>query len=262
MYKRVLFCMIAFSLSEIFSSAAVLTRNADTDEILAKTEAEVIKQQNALELKPVIEHAKLLIKEKGNGGVPNMIAIAGCSAVGKSFFANELAELLEQEGIKVAILKGDNFLNPDQYDREHFHPWLDYKIAHATIQRILDGEKSVHMPAWIPEELRPPSKTEMDFSVQGIDLILFEGEFTLCDDEPYDFRRYSQFGIFIDADGDDILGWDWVRPRGRVEKTKEEMMVNRRPYQERYRTYVRSSRDTAAYLLLKDRDHRYTLQKN
>ncbi len=259
MYNRVLFCMFAFSSWEIFSSAMVLLR-IEADEMIAKTEVDNIKQQNADELKPVIEHAKLLVQEKGMGGIPKILAIAGCSAVGKSFFANELAELLKSEGINVVILRADDFINPDLCDREHFHARFDYAKAHSTVQRILDGEKSIRKPAWNPER-KPPFIIEEDFSVQGIDLILFEGEFTLCDDEPYDFRRYSEFGIFVDADGDDILGWDWIRLRRRAEKTKEEMMVNRRPYQERYRTYARSSRDTAAYLLLKDRDHRYTLQK-
>ncbi len=259
MYKRVLLCLLSFSSSEIFSSALVLLR-VEADEMIAKTEVDDIKRQNAEALKPVIEQAKLLIKEKGTDGVPKILAIAGCSAVGKSFFSNELAELLRSEGIKVVILRADDFINPDQCDRERFHPRFDYAKAHSTVQRILDGEKTVRKPAWNPER-KPPFIIEEDFSVQGINLILFEGEFTLCDDVPYDFRRYSEFGIFIDADGDDILGWDWIRPRRRVEKTKEEMMVNRKPYQERYRAYVRSSRDSAAYLLLKDRDHRYTLHK-
>ncbi len=251
--------MLAFSSSEIFSSSLVLLR-IEADEMIAKTEVDDIKQQNADELKPVIEHAKLLVKEKGKGGVPNMIAIAGCSAVGKSFFAEELAELLEREGIKVAILRGDDFHNPEQFDLEHFHRRFEFTRVHATLQKILDGEKSVRKPVWNPGP-RPPLKIEVDFSVQGIDLILFEGEFTLSDDEPYDFRRYSQFGIFVDADDDDILGWDWIRARHVDEKTKEEMIANRRPGLEGYRAYVCSSRDSAAYLLLKDRDHRYTLHK-
>ncbi len=222
---------------------------------------EELAKQNAETLKPVIEHAKLVAQEKNTDGVPHFIAVAGCSAVGKSFFATELAALLDCEGIKVAILKFDDFLNPDQCDPDHFHPRFEYKRAHAVIQRILKGEKSVRKPVWNSRELRPPAKIEQDFSLDGIDLVLFEGEFTLCDDEPYDFRHYSQFGIFVDAEGDDILRWDWIRARDVEEKTQEELMANRRPSMERYREYVRSSRDSAAYLILKDRDHRYSLHK-
>ena len=258
MNKRVLFCILAFSSSEIFSSEAVLLRTAEVDEILAKTEE--VKQHNAVALIPIIEHAKLLIKEKGIGGVPQILAIAGCSAVGKTFLAEELIELLKREGLQVVLLRADDFINPDHCDRERFHPRFEYKKVHTTLQQILAGEKTVRKPIWNPEQ-KPPFKIEDDFSLEGIDLVVFEGEFVLCDDEPYDFRRYSQFGIFVDADGDNIFGWDWIRPRRRVEKTKEEMMVNRKPYQEKYRAYARSSRDSAAYLLLKDRDHRYTLQK-
>lgn len=213
---------------------------------------------NAKELKPIIEHAKLIAKEKASK-TPRFIAIAGCSSVGKSYLAQELGKLLEQEGIKVAILKFDDFLNPDLFDPNHFHPHLDYKAAHEAIQKIISGAKSIKKPAWNPRNLRPPAKTEEDFSVENVDIILFEGEFALCNDEPYDFRRYAEFGIFIDAEDNDILQWDWIRDRTKSETSQEEFITNGKLRLQKYRKYVRSSRDTALYLLLKDGNFRYRL---
>ncbi len=219
-----------------------------------------LKKHNAEKLEPIIKHAKLMAKKKDKE-IPLFIAIAGCSGVGKSYFVQELAGILEQESIRVAILKFDDFLNPDHFDSNHFHPRLEHKKAHSVIQKILYGEKSVRKPVWNLKELSPPSKIEENFSVEGIDLVLFEGEFTLCDDEAYNFRRYSEFGIFIDAEDDDVLQWNWTRAREVPEKTQEEFVANNKPYLQRYREYVRSSRDSALYLLLKDANHRYMLQK-
>lgn len=222
---------------------------------------ENLAEHNAKELKQIVEHAKLIAQEK-DGEVPQFIAIAGCSSVGKSYFAQELAKLIDKEGIKVAILKFDDFLNPDHFDPDHFHPRLEHLLAHSVIQKIKRGEKLVRKPAWNPKELRPPSKIEENFSVEGIDIILFEGEFSLCDDEPYDFRKYSKFGIFIDAEDESIMEWKWQRARDVHEKTKAEFVQKNIPYLQRYREFVHSSQNKALYLLLKDIMHHYTLRKN
>lgn len=222
---------------------------------------EMLVEHNAQELKPIVDHAKLIVRQKASE-VPPFIAITGCSAVGKSFLARELAELLKREGIRPAILKGDDFFNPDHFDPDHFHPRLEHLLMHSVIQSIKRGDKVVKKPMWNPEELRPPSKVEEHFSVDGVDIVLFEGEFGLCSDAPYDFSKYSQFGVFIDAKDEDLLEWKWQRKRSIEEKTKEEFVQNNISYLQSYRAYVQSARNTTLYLLLKDAEHRYTLQKN
>ena len=210
-------------------------------------------------LKPIVEHAKLIVQEKESKELP-FIAIAGCSAVGKSYLTTELVKLLTQEGIKVAILKMDDFINPDHFDPNHFHPWLEHTLAHEVIQKIKKGEKSVKMPAWNPKHLRPPAKIEKDFSVEGVDLIVFEGEFTLCVDAPYDFSKYSTMSVFIDAKDEDILEWGWQRKeRTIVEKTKEEFVKNNKPSLQKYRAHFFVQR-AATYVVLKDLRHHYSLQ--
>lgn len=216
-------------------------------------------KKNVEILKSIVEHAKLLVKEN-DAKCPAFIAIAGCSAVGKSYFAQELGELLNKEGVKTATLRLDDFLNPDYFDAEHFHPRLEYYLAHAVIQKIKNGEKLIRKPAW-EKRKAPQRKIEEDFVVEGVSIILFEGEFTLCADAPYDFSKYSKFGIFIDAQDQDIIEWNWKRNRNISEKTMEEFAAKTKPCLESYRTYVQSSKDSALYRVLKDKSHHYTLQK-
>jgi uridine kinase len=211
------------------------------------------------ELAPIIEHAKLITEQKKTD-IPNFIGITGCTGVGKSYFSQKLVDILQNEGVNVALLKFDDFLNPDHFDPHNFHPRFEHMIAHSVIKKILSGEKSIKKPAWNPKPLRSPSKIEEEFSLEGIDLIVSEGEFVLCADEPYDFAQYSKFGIFIDAQDDDILQWNWSRGREMPEKTKDEFVVNNKPHLAKYRKYVEAARRSAAYLLLKDGDHSYKLQ--
>lgn len=222
---------------------------------------QTVEDYNTQQLKPIVEHAKLVAKEK-NDGVPHFIAIAGCSAVGKSYFTEKLAELLKAEGIKVAILKCDDFLNPDHFDEHHFHPRFEHAVAHSVIQQIKDGAQVVRKPTWNPKELRPPSKIEEQFSVAGVDLILFEGEFTLCNDQGYDFKQYCNFSIFIDAEDKDLIEWNWNRKRSIQEKTKEEFIANTQAALSKFRSFTHAYTTVASYLILKDVDHRYMIRKS
>jgi uridine kinase len=219
-----------------------------------------LQQKNIDEIKPIIEHVKSIVKNN-NIDLPPFIGITGSSGVGKSYFAKKLAKLLKKEGINVAILHFDDFLNPDHFDKDHSHPHLEHTVAHSIIQKIKSGQKNIRKPAWNRRELRPPAKTEENYCIDGISLILFEGEFVLCDDDPYNFRCYCEFGIFIDAQDDDILQWNWERDRQKQEKTKEEFIVNHKPKLQRYRNCIESCKNNAQYLLLKDVNHCYTLVK-
>ena len=70
------------------------------------------KEKFKILINPILEQAKILVekyREDKNQPKP-IIAIAGCSAVGKSFFTRRLAKLLQEERIKVKILKADDFL--------------------------------------------------------------------------------------------------------------------------------------------------------
>lgn len=207
------------------------------------------------ELSPIIEDAKSLIREKCNQ-VPPFIAIAGCSGVGKSHLAKELTDILQEEGITAKILNCDDFLNPYHNDPDHFHPRFEHLLAHAVIQKIKQGAKSITKPAWNPAELRPPAKIQENFLIERVDLIIFEGEFTLCEQAPYDFRKYSDLGIFVDADDEDIMEWNWQRKRSDTKNTtQEEYKARIKSNTLKYRDFVKSC--WCRYLVSKNSDHQY-----
>lgn len=214
---------------------------------------------NAEMLNPLIAHLKLIAQEKKEE-VPPFIAIAGCSAVGKSYLSLRLAGLLKKVGVETCILKGDDFLDPDWNDPQHFHPRLQHAVMHSIIQKIQTGQSTVRKPAWNQKGL--PSKIEEDFTVQGMDLVLYEGEFTLCNQIPYDFSKYSALGIFIDAQDDNIIDWNWSRGRDIEGTTKEEFAAMVKPALQKYRAFVQSCPARATYLITKETDHRYAVAKS
>ncbi len=211
------------------------------------------------EMNPIVEDAKELVAQ--NQIVPKVIAIAGCTGVGKSYYAAQLADLLKKEGVGVAVLRLDDFMFPDHVDPHNFHPALKHALVHSVMKKIKDGEKCIRKPGW-NNDVTPPSKTEEVLSLKGVQLILFEGEYILCDNEDYNFKQYSEFGIFIDADDEDIVEWDWKRARHIPKETKEDdFKAQGKRGLQKYRKDVSSSPSSARYLLLKDKNHQYTLQK-
>lgn len=213
---------------------------------------------NEKSIQPIIEQIKRATQAPKK--VPPFVAIAGGSAVGKSYFADILKKLLKKDEINAKILKGDDFLNPDHFDSEHFHPRLEYKLMHLFIQQIKEGKQLVRKPAW-DLELMPPAKIEEEFSIKDVDIVLFEGEFTLCDDEPYDFSKYSEFGIFLDANDEDIVEWNWQRKRDVEEgETREAFVAKIKPGLKKYRSYIQSSmHKIPRFLVLQDRHHQYKI---
>ncbi len=213
-------------------------------------------KKNIKVLQPVVKHAKSLVQKK-KGNIPLVISVAGCSGVGKTHFAEELVELLKENGIKTALLHFDDFLDPDYKDPVEFHPRFRYQDAHDCMKAILKGEKAIIKPIWNKHKKskKSPSKIKETFSIEGIDLIVAEGEFTLCSEKPYDFKKYTAFGIFVDAQDEDIIDWDWTRGRSIPEKTKNRFTKTRRPQLRKFRQYIEPARSKANYLVIKNQDH-------
>ncbi len=198
--------------------------------------------------------------KKDETGAPDFIAIAGSSAVGKSYLANQMVRLLKKKRVNAAILHGDDFICPDYNAPEYFHPKLNHVLMHSIIREIKAGEKVVRKPAWDLTDLRLPVLTEENFSVEGVDVVLFEGEFTMCEKEPYNFKQYSKFGVFVTADNEDIAEWNWERQRGvQEDETKDQFIARVVPSLERYDRYTIDALDKAEYTVIKGKDHRYTV---
>ncbi len=212
-------------------------------------------------LAPIVQDAQIL-RHKASPRVPIVIALAGNSAVGKSYCADQLAALLGECGVTVSVLRHDDFLDPDSEFVGGFHPRLHHEAIHRVMQAIKLGDRVVEKLAWNPMEKRPPSKTTEEFVIEGVNLIVIEGEYALCAEEPYDFRQYADLTVFIDADDDDILDWNWKRGRRDTQNTTEELFkeLNRRNLKQTRKNIDRVSQG-ASYVIHKGSDHRYTVIK-
>ena len=69
-------------------------------------------------------------------------------------------------------------------------------------------------------------KFEETLSLAGIDLLIIEGEYTLCDSTTYDFLKYSTLRIFMHTRAEDMIEWTWQRGRAIQEQTKQEFIAN------------------------------------
>ena len=167
-------------------------------------------------VEPIIKRIKALANKRDKSAdIPFIVAIAGISEGGKSHFAERLSELLEEENIRTIILHLDDFMEKELIQGATYHPHLDYKKAHEVIRKILRGATRIRKRTWVNEEGQEPYKIEEEMCLENVDLVLFEGEFTLCDASSYDydFVKYSSLGIFMDASDEDILRWNWDRKR-------------------------------------------------
>lgn len=214
---------------------------------------------------PVLVTAKKLAEQHANKNVDSkpIIAIAGCSAVGKSAFTRELKKLLEAETVKVSILQQDDFLQPERVAYSigdpTKHAQFDYLRLHAVIQQILGGQEQVRKPIWNKTGPKPV-KEDVVANFKDVDLLLFEGLYTLSGPDSYDLGKYKQYGIFINAPVDAILDWNWQRElaaKGREPRAREKFDSDVAWDMQDYYKVVLPTKDFADCILEKDSKHQY-----
>lgn len=189
-----------------------------------------------------------------------IVAIAGCSAVGKTYFSNYLVQLLKDEHVAAAILHLDDFMQME--NAETFltiQPRFDYMLAHAKIKEILAGNLRITKPTWSEDA---SSKFDEVLELKDVNLLIFEGEYTLSDAQTYDFLKYSSLRIFMQARDEDMLEWNWKRGRATQGQTKEEFFVNMAKAMQHYHTYIEPTQQHARYIIFHNAEHQYSLQSN
>jgi uridine kinase len=141
-----------------------------------------------------------------------VLAIAGCSAVGKTFFSQMIAHELRHRGVNVLLFHQDDFLNKERtYAGFKIHPNLDHEAMHLFLSRNQAGEKVIGKPCLVKSD-RLKYKL---LNLEKIDLIIFEGIYALTGPETYDFVRYSTMRVFLDSSTHNIVAWHAARNKKR-----------------------------------------------
>lgn len=225
--------------------------------------------ENAGSLDPLKEITSSIIERiipqvelyrSGHINVRPVIAIAGCSAVGKSYFSRFLLKSLQEQKIHAKILEFDAFIEagPVEGALSEYNTLFDQHKAHALLQKILNGEEIIEKPAW--DETGPKSfKITQDFDLREVELLIFEGEFTVCDENTYDFLRYSNLRVIIDADDNDLIRWDWERARYLETDSFAEFTEWKVQRIAVYRKLLEPLKKYADYLVRKEGSHCYQL---
>lgn len=231
---------------------------------------ETTKNENISNIsKPIIILAKRIVEKRKNKefyGMP-FISIAGCTAVGKSEFTNSLSCELEKAGIKIVILKQDDFILPlnscNNFNNSNnlAHVWLNHREMHRVASEIKNGKLHVNMPNydWITR-----NTTYKDLDLTGIDIVLFEGLYVLNLDCPYDFGSYANIKIFIYAKDEDIKTWAWRREQASANAFYIPMNQARfskyiKNTISDYHKYVLPQKKNADFVIEKDKNHNYLL---
>ena len=214
---------------------------------------------------PILNRAKQLAHNHAlNPKKPKpIIAIAGCSGVGKTYFTKELARLLKKEKIRVAIFKEDDFNQPTIVKNALIHKHFDHYRLHNVIRQILDGTEHVIKPIW-DSYGSTRIKEDVVACFWNIDLILFEGTYTLCDSKNYDFLKYSSLRIFIEATDENILTWNWEREMEHPLKarTREKFDNDAKWDMDDYHQTILPTKKYADFIINLDENHSYSIQTN
>lgn len=141
-----------------------------------------------------------------------VIAITGCSAVGKSYFTGLMAKALRKSGFNVFVLHQDDYLNNNRiFAGFKIHPNLDHDSLHQFLFQNSVGLKKITKPCIIDEKY---IKNKL-IDLTRVDLILFEGIYALTGPETYNLNQYCSIGIFLDASTDHIIKWHALRNKKR-----------------------------------------------
>lgn len=207
---------------------------------------------------PLVEHYRT-----GRMIIRPVVAIAGCSGVGKSHFAHQLLVDLQKKGINAKILHFDDFIDPGPFEgaREDIHPNFDHRTAHAFLKKVADDEPIIEKLTWDLTGPKPV-KVKENYDLRSVELLIFEGEFTLCDETTYDFVNLSNVRIAVDAADKDIINWDWKRARDLETSDFAAFAELRTKSLSKYRRLAEPLiKQYADFILTKEKNHRYHLQR-
>jgi type I pantothenate kinase len=139
--------------------------------------------------------------------VPNVIAITGSVAVGKSAIARLLAEALTAtvDGVRVEIVSSDGFLYPNRVldergltMRKGFPESYDRDALIAFLDAVKAGERDIRVPVYSHDDYDVLEERQ---ALTNADVVIVEGLHLL------QLSKAIDAGIYVDADEPDIEQW-------------------------------------------------------
>lgn len=191
-----------------------------------------------------------------------LVAIGGCPGVGKTYFTKNLLADLQESGVHCTTLSLDHFnLSPQErrnigteWDIRHFK----VKELHDCLASILSGRKCIHKPTI--NQITGEMGAEV-LILDNINLILFDGLYSLCSKPPLNFFDYCSAGIFLEAAESDVTAWKWERElKKKQPRTPEQFAKHMEVLLLDYRQNIEYSKKDADFIIRKNSDHNYELE--
>lgn len=210
---------------------------------------------------PIIKNIEFMLS---NEKKISIIAIAGCPGVGKSTFANLLLQELAQKNIKSVVLGFDNFgktleekkVLRNELDIRRIH-WED---LHSVLKEIKLGKKKIKIPK-IDQLTKDRTEEILDFN--EIDIILFEGMYTLSDNELINLRFYADLGIYLETTTENICKWKWEREKKKTTpRTIEQFEDHMALIFEDFIRFVFPTKQNANWVVFVDDQHDFIIKKS
>lgn len=190
-----------------------------------------------------------------------VIAISGCFAVGKSYLSNLLVELLQQEGINTVVIHQDDFLQSTRISNATLHPYLNVSWIHAVLSVLVSqSQKKIVLPT---KSGCHTYNKEVDFD--GVNLVIFEGVYSLCGSETVDFYKYCNFGIFLQASDKNIWKWHWDREQTKPKCLRRNFSLFKKQTKYNfidYRSHIEPYKFRASFFIDKTSKNKYQVVQN
>lgn len=225
-------------------------------------------QPDAESLKPIVDQIQRVATE-GNvhsqaARAPRIVAIGGCPGVGKSTLAHSLQQELSRLGIASLVIGLDHY-GISQEARRAFVNELDprriqWSLLHETLTDIKSGKVLVTKPV-IDQLTKEMGEETLD--LRAVDIVLFEGAYSLGDFSPMDFMPYIDFAIYLETPLENIYNWKWEREfKKTVQRSPAAFFQHMMSIVEDFALHVYPTRKNADYIIDIDDSHNYTPRKN
>lgn len=200
-------------------------------------------------------------KQDSSKPVP-LFAIGGCPGVGKTTLTKNLLKALQDKGINCKDLPLDDFNLPLEERKLMGTNWNVDHFKASELQECLSliysGEKILTKPTY--DQVKSEVGSEI-FNLCDCDIVLFDGLYALCSENPFFFFKYCVAGVFLEADECDIYRWRSEREQKKIQPRSQDQFVKHLDALLReYHQNIEYSKKNALFVIQKDHLHNYKLE--